>query len=157
MRRIALLFPFALAAAACTGSPPPVTASASTQAAPQQAEARIGDVVVHASAVQTSALDAGIAGRYGLERSGRVAMQLVSVRRADGSDASGLPVTLEATVTPNGGAAQRVALREIRVDGLVDRVGTIEIAPPETLRFDVVVRYGASTSTMQFTRDFFPR
>ncbi|HEY4582622.1 MAG TPA: DUF4426 domain-containing protein [Lysobacter sp.] len=157
MRRIALLAPFALALAACTGSAPPVAATMSAQAAPQQAEARIGDVVVHASAVQTSTLDAAIAKRYGLERSGRTAMLLVGVRRADGSDASGLPVNIEATVSPNGGTPQRVTLREIRVDGLVDRIGTVEIAPPETLRFDVVVRYGDSTSTMRFTRDFFPR
>ena len=157
MRRVILLPPFILALAAFAGRAPPVASSASAEAAPQQAEPRLGDVVVHASALQTATLDAAIAKRYGLERSGRVAMLLVSVRRADGSDASGLPVNVEATVSPNGGTPQRVTLREIRVNDLVDRVGTVGIAPPETLRFDVVVRYGNSTSTMQFTRDFFPR
>ena len=154
MRRIALLAPFVLALAACGGSTPPVTAS--TSQAPQQAEARLGDVVVHASALQTSTLDEAIAKRDGLERSGRVAMLLVSVRRADGSDAAGLPVSIDATVTPDRGTPERITLREISVDGLVDRVGTVEIAPPESLRFDLVIRYGNSTSTMQFTRDFFP-
>lgn len=154
MRRIALLAPFVLALAACGGSTPPVTAS--TSQAPQQAEARLGDVVVHASALQTSTLDEAIAKRYGLERSGRVAMLLVSVRRADGSDAAGLPVSIDATVTPDRGTPERITLRQISVDGLVDRVGTVEIAPPESLRFDLVIRYGNSTSTMQFTRDFFP-
>ena len=154
MRRIALLAPFVLALAACGGSTPPVTAS--TSQAPQQAEARLGDVVVHASALQTSTLDEAIAKRYGLERSGRVAMLLVSVRRADGSDAAGLPVSIDATVTPDRGTPERITLREISVDGLVDRVGTVQIAPPESLRFDLVIRYGNSTSTMQFTRDFFP-
>ena len=154
MRRIALLAPFVLALAACGGSTPPVTAS--TSQAPQQAEARLGDVVVHASALQTSTLDEAIAKRYGLERSGRVAMLLVSVRRADGSDAAGLPVSIDATVTPDRGTPERITLRQVSVDGLVDRVGTVEIAPPESLRFDLVIRYGNSTSTMQFTRDFFP-
>ena len=154
MRRIALLAPLILALAACGGAtPPPVTAS--TSQAPQQAEARIGDVVVHASALQTSTLDEAIAKRYGLERSARTAMLLVSVRRTDGSDASGLPVSIEATVTPDRGTPERITLREISVDGLIDRVSTVGIAPPESLRFDVVVRYGNSTSTMQFTRDFF--
>ena len=128
MRRIALLAPFVLALAACGGSTPPVTAS--TSQAPQQAEARLGDVVVHASALQTSTLDEAIAKRYGLERSGRVAMLLVSVRRADGSDAAGLPVSIDATVTPDRGTPERITLREISVDGLVDRVGTVQIAPP---------------------------
>ena len=155
MRRIALLAPFVLALAACGGSTPPVTAS--TSQAPQQAEARLGDVVVHASALQTSTLDEAIAKRYGLERSGRVAMLLVSVRRADGSDAAGLPVSIDATVTPDRGTPERITLREISVDGLVDRVGTVEIAPPESLRFDLVIRYGNSTSTMQISRDFFPQ
>ena len=154
MRRIALLAPFVLALAACGGSTPPVTAS--TSQAPQQAEARLGDVVVHASALQTSTLDEAIAKRYGLERSGRIAMLLVSVRRADGSDAAGLPVSIDATVTPDRGTPERITLREISVDGLVDRVGTVEIAPPESLRFDLVIRYGTSTSTMQISRDFFP-
>ena len=154
MRRIALLAPFVLALAACGGSTPPVTAS--TSQVPQQAEARLGDVVVHASALQTSTLDEAIAKRYGLERSGRVAMLLVSVRRADGSDAAGLPVSIDATVTPDRGTPERITLRQISVDGLVDRVGTVKIAPPESLRFDLVIRYGNSTSTMQFTRDFFP-
>lgn len=155
MRRIALLAPFVLALAACGGSTPPVTAS--TSQAPQQAEARLGDVVVHASALQTSTLDEAIAKRYGLERSGRIAMLLVSVRRADGSDAAGLPVSIDATVTPDRGTPERITLREISVDGLVDRVGTVEIAPPESLRFDLVIRYGNSTSTMQISRDFFPQ
>ena len=155
MRRIALLAPFVLALAACGGSTPPVTAS--TSQAPQQAEARLGDVVVHASALQTSTLDEAIAKRYGLERSGRIAMLLVSVRRADGSDAAGLPVSIDATVTPDRGTPERITLREISVDGLVVRVGTVEIAPPESLRFDLVIRYGNSTSTMQISRDFFPQ
>lgn len=155
MRRIALLAPFVLALAACGGSTPPVTAS--TSQAPQQAEARLGDVVVHASALQTSTLDEAIAKRYGLERSGRIAMLLVSVRRADGSDAAGLPVSIDATVTPDRGTPERITLRQISVDGLVDRVGTVEIAPPESLRFDLVIRYGNSTSTMQISRDFFPQ
>ena len=155
MRRIALLAPFVLALAACGGSTPPVTAS--TSQAPQQAEARLGDVVVHASALQTSTLDEAIAKRYGLERSGRVAMLLVSVRRADGSDAAGLPVSIDATVTPDRGTPERITLRQISVDGLVDRVGTVQIAPPESLRFDLVIRYGTSTSTMQISRDFFPQ
>ena len=55
------------------------------------------------------------------------------------------------------GTPERITLRQISVDGLVDRVGTVEIAPPESLRFDLVIRYGTSTSTMQISRDFFPQ
>jgi hypothetical protein len=151
-----LAFSLSLLLAACSRGGPsaaPAVESSSTQ----QAEARIGDVVVHASAVQATALDAATLSQHGLERSDRNVLLLVSVRRLDGGDASGLPVTVTAQVAPDGAAPQPVTLREVRVDGLVDRIGSVEVAPPETLRFDVSIRYGQATSTMRFTRTFFAK
>lgn len=141
--------------AACGNDAPPASASTSV-AMPQEAETRIGDVTVHASVAQTSALDASVATQYGLERSDRLAMLLVSVRRTDGSPAPA-GVVIEATAIPSQGARQPVTLRELRVGELVDRVGTVEIAPPESLRFELSIRYGNATSTMDFSRDFYPR
>lgn len=156
--RIALPLLAALLLAAGCSREAPVTASTSASSgASQQAEARLGDAVVHASVVQTSTLDAAIAQRYGLERSDRLAMLLVSVRRADGADGPVPDVRVEASAGPTGAAPQPVSLRELRVDGLVDRVGTVAIAPPETLQFELTLRYGGATSTMRFTRDFFAR
>ncbi|AXK71377.1 DUF4426 domain-containing protein [Lysobacter sp. TY2-98] len=153
MRRIAAVLALVLLAG-CSKDTAPVAATSTT--APQEAQVRIGDVVVHASVVQTSMLDASIAREYGLERSDRTAMLLVSARNPNG-DAPPSPVDISATVTPANGAPQPIALREVNVGGLVDHVGTIDIAPPETLKFEVRVRYGSATSTLQFTRDFFPR
>ncbi|MGY3265372.1 DUF4426 domain-containing protein [Lysobacter sp. HA35] len=153
MRNTALAIAL-LALAACSSDAPPVTAAASS--APQEAEARVGDVVVHASVVQTSTLDEAVAREYGLERSDRSAMLLVSARDAKG-DAPSSKVDISATVAPVGGVAQPIDLREVRVGDLVDHVGTVDIAPPEALKFDVTVRYGSATSTMSFTRDVFPR
>ena len=143
---------FGIAACADDHRGPP----AGTRSAPQEAEARIGDAIMHVSVVQTATLDARIAGQYGLERSDRLAMLLVSVRRTDGSPGPA-DVEVTATAVPSQGAPQPIALRRIRVDDLVDHVGTVEIAPPETIRFDVVVRYGTAASTMSFSRDFYPR
>lgn len=143
-----------LALAGCTGSAPPVTAS--TQAAPQEAQVRVGDVVVHASVVPTSTLPDAAAKEYGLERGDGLAMLMVSARSPDGGPAPA-GVTITATAGPVNGVPEPVTLREVRSGDLVDRVGTVPIAPPETLRFDVVVNYGSATSTLQFTRDFFPR
>ena len=154
MPRTLALTMLMLALAACGGES---RTGSSATAAPQQAEARIGDVVVHASAVQATALDDAFLRANGIERSDRIVMLLVSVRRADGGDASTLPVTVTARAGAEGDALQPLTLREVRVDGLVDRIGTLDIAPPEALRFDVSIRYGGSTSTMQFSRTFFPR
>ena len=41
---------------------------------------------------------------------------------------------------------------------LLDYVGSVEITPPDTLRFDVnIVRENGASSRMQFNRDFYPR
>ena len=49
-------------------------------------------------------------------------------------------------------------MRELRSGDLLDYVGTVEIAMPDTLRFDLtIVREGGATSTMQFSREFYPR
>jgi hypothetical protein len=158
MRHV-LALPALLALAACSGGSTATSASSASSAgsSTQQAEARVGDVVVHASAVQVTALDPAFVREHGLERSDRSVLLLVSVRRADGGDASGLPLSVTAQVAPEGAASQALTLREVRVDGLVDRIATVDVAPPETLRFDVSIRYGESTSTMQFSRTFFAK
>ncbi|WP_133500308.1 DUF4426 domain-containing protein [Cognatilysobacter terrigena] len=153
MRTVVLALALALLAG-CGRDAPPITASAASST--QQAQARIGDVVVHASVVQTSTLDEAVAREYGLERSDRTAMLLISARNANG-DAPPSAVDITATVAPVNGVPQPIALREVHVGDLVDHVGTVDIAPPETLKFDVTLRYGSATSSMQFTRDFFPR
>lgn len=157
MRIGALLIAILPLLGACSSSAPPVTASSSASSNAQSAEAHVGDIAVHASVLQTSMLDESTARQYGLERSNRVVMLLVSARRADDAP---LPASfkVEARVADSSGnGAQPIALHTVKVDGLVDYVGTVDIAPPESLRFDVVASYETATSTMQFTRDFYPR
>jgi hypothetical protein len=69
-----------------------------------------------------------------------------------------LPATVTATVTNLSGQRQQIALRELRSGDLLDYVGTTETSLPDTLRFDLtIVREGGASSTMQFTREFYPR
>jgi hypothetical protein len=159
MRRLLALPVLLLALAACgnDGARREAGTSASASASSQQAEARVGDVVVHASAVQATALDEAFLRRNGLERSDRNVILVVSVRRVDGSDATGLPVAVTAQAAPEGSPLQPVTLRDVDVDGLRDRIGAVAIAPPDAMRFEVAIRYAGSTSTMQFSRTFFPR
>jgi hypothetical protein len=154
MRKPLIAFALLCVLAACgRDTPPPGT----PQAAAQDAEARIGDVAVHASLVQTSALDASVAKQYDLERSDRSAMLLLSVRR-DGDAPLPASLKLDARASDASGASARpVALRRVVVDGLVDYVGTIDVAPPERLRVDVTVAYDNATSELRITRDLYPR
>jgi len=108
--------------------------------------------------VQTSTLGAGVASQYGIRRAPGTVMLLVAVRTGDDGDESAVPARVTATATDLRGQRQDIAMRELRVGDLLDYVGTVETTLPDTLRFDVtIVREGGATSSMQFTREFFPQ
>lgn len=134
----------------------------SATAAPQEAVARSNDVTVRASALQTSALSPAVAQQYAIARDDATVMLLVAVRRGpDGQDVA-VPARVQAIATDLRGQRHTVELRELRTgEGsaqLLDYIGTVEIALPDTLRFDIDVtpENGAST-TVQFSREFYPR
>ncbi|UNK50747.1 DUF4426 domain-containing protein [Lysobacter sp. S4-A87] len=143
--------------AGCSGSAPPPATPAAT--APQgEAVSRVGDVSVRANAMQTSALSPGVASQYGISRADNTVMLLVAVRQGPEAQEVALPARITATATDLRGRRQNIEMRELRSGDLLDYIGTAEATPPDTLRFDVtVVRENGATSTMQFTRDFYPR
>ena len=156
---VAMAFMSMLALGACGGSnapSPPVPAASATKSA--EAVTRIGDVSIHASVVQTSTLAPAVASAYGITRDERRVLLLVAVRQGLEAQAVALPAQVVATVTDLRGRRQDIAMRELRSNGLLDYVGTVDIELPDTLRFDVAVtRTGGATSTMQFNREFYPR
>ena len=133
-------------------------AAATAPSAPQEAVTRIGDVTIRASVVQTSTLPEAVAMQYGIERSDRLALLLVAVRQGAEAQETALPATITATATDLRGRRQDIPMRELRTGDLLDYVGTAEIDLPDTLRFELtIVREGGAQSTMQFTREFYPR
>ncbi len=154
---IALMSMLALGACGGSNAPPPA-APAAPATAPAEAVARIGDVSVHASVVQTSTLGEGVAREYGITRDEHRVLLLVAVRQGPEAEATALPAQVVATVTDLRGRRQDIAMRELRSGELLDYIGTVEIDLPDTLRFDVVVtRAGGASSTLQFNREFYPR
>lgn len=158
MNRLALVSAALLSVvlAGCGGStPPPATPAA---AAPQEAISRIGDVTIRASVLPTATLAADVASQYGITRDDRTVMLLVGVRQGPEAQEAALPAQISATATNLSGQRHRIDMRELRSGDLLDYVGTVEIAMPDTLRFDLtIVRDGGATSTMQFSREFYPR
>lgn len=158
-----VLLALALVALAACDRTPPQPAPAGSGAAVQDAVARTGDVTIRASAVQTSMLNEAVARQYGIQRSDRLAMLLVTVRRGPEGQETSLPAQVLAKASDLRGRAQIVEMREVRSGGpdpatmLIDYIGTVGIDPPDTLRFDVrVTPERGATSSMQFTREFFP-
>jgi len=156
----ALLLCGALLLSACGGDAPK---PARRIDAPQEAITRIGDVTIRANVMRTASLNEAVARGYGIERSDRTLMLLVSVRRGpDGQDIA-LPATVQASVANLHGQRRDIAMRELRTgdpasgpeQALIDYVGTVDVSPPDTLSFDLkIVREGGATSAMQFSRDF---
>lgn len=149
----------ALSLAACgkDAAPSPV-ASAPSSASADEAVARVGDVTMHASVMQTSSLNEGVAKEYGIARSDNTVLLLIAVRKGADAQDTALPATIKATATDLSGRRHDIAMRELRTGSLLDYVGSVDISLPDTLRFDVsIVRENGASSRMQFNREFFPR
>jgi len=132
--------------------------AAHAEAARQPAELQVGDVRIHASLAPTASLNADIAGRYGIEPARDVQLLLVGVRRGPVHEETSLPARVDVRVRDLRGVRQDVAMREVRADGFIDYVGSVRVAPPDTLAFEVrVQREGAGTPhILRFSRDVFP-
>ncbi|GAB3728752.1 hypothetical protein GCM10028862_06500 [Luteimonas pelagia] len=153
----ALLLAAIATLSACGGERP--EPARPVDAAPAQASVRVGDVTLRANVVETGTLGEEVARRYGIERRPGVALLFVGVRRGDGAGEQALPARVSATVTDLRGNTRPVALRELRSGegdaALVDYAGTVEYAPPETLRFDIEADWGAARrGELQLQRDF---
>jgi len=122
------------------------------------AETRIGDVSIRASAIQTSQLDARIARQYGLQRDPNTVLLLVTVDRGPRATADAMPSSIQATATDLRGSRQPLALHEVRSGDAIDYIGTTATSLPDTLRFEIeIVRAGGARSSMSMSRDFYPR
>jgi hypothetical protein len=152
---LVLLFAFELAACNHDASSTATATATSTDAA-ADATATSNGITLRASVVETADLQASVARGYGIEREPNQAMLLLTVRDANGDNAN--PASLQATVTGLKGGERPLPLREIRVDGFVDRIGLIPVAAPDTLTFEVRAQLApGSTSTVRLSRDFYPR
>ncbi len=148
---------------ASTATAPAADARAATQAQ-SEATARIGDVTIRASAVQTSMLAAASAQRYGIDQDARRVLLLVTLRRQDDNDARPVVAQVTAKVTNAKGSHQPLALHPLpqanpgQDTGATDYIGTIDISLPDTLRFDVRITTGnGDAAALHFSRDFYPR
>ena len=153
MRKIAAAL-LCLALAACGNDAPK---SAQRIDTPHEQVSRVRDITIRANVLPTAQLNEAMARAYGIERGERKAMLLISVRQGpDGQDTS-LPATVQAAATNLHGQRQEIVMREVRTGELIDYVGTADASPPDTLSFDIkIVREGAATETMTFSRDFAP-
>lgn len=145
----------AIGLSACGGTAPPPSGAANTV---QETVSRIGDVTIRANAMPTATLGEQVATQYGITRADNTVMLLVGVRQGSDAAETALPARITATATDLRGRRHDIAMRELRSGDLLDYIGTVDVTPPDTLRFDItIVREGGASSTMQFSRDFYPK
>ena len=139
------------ALAACGGGSSPVPA----QPAQPPAELHVGDLHVHATAVNTLALPAQVTRAYGIARGEQTWMLLVTTRRGEEGRDVAVPAKVVASARDLQGRKIEIPMRELRTgEGLLDNVGTFSITPPDTLQFTVeVTPAGAPAGTLRFTRE----
>lgn len=144
--------------AACGGAPTG-TAELSGQrtASLQPATLELGDVRISASVAPSASLGPAIADRYGVSPDRGTQLLLVGLRRGPEHDETALPARVVARARDLRGVWQDVAMREVRSEGFIDYVGTVRVAPPDTLAFEVTVLPEGTPApqVLRFSRDVF--
>lgn len=150
MRAAAVLLAFTLASCSGGGSAPKPA-----QPAPPPAELRADDLHLRATAVPTLQLPERVARGYGIDRAEGSVLLLVALRTGpEGADRA-VAARVEAQAMDLQGRRSAILMRELRTGELLDYIGTIEVAPPETLRFRVdVVAEGRAPMRLEFAREF---
>jgi hypothetical protein len=148
---------FALALAGCGNhASSSTTATATTGNAANDATATSQGITLRASVVETADLQESVAHGYGIARRPNQALLLLTVRDAQGDNAT--PVSLQAMVSDLKGGTRPLPLREIDAGDFVDRIGLVPLSAPDTLTFEVRAQLApGSTSTVRLSRDFYPR
>lgn len=125
----------------------------------QQLEAKVGDVSVYMTAIQTSSIPAEVAREHGIPQRDDLIMLRISPRRQkENGEIVSAPMEVQATATTLVGSLQPLPLRQVMANGLVDHIGTIEVQLPETVSFKATLAApdGAS-ETLSLTGKFSKR
>jgi hypothetical protein len=154
---IALCFALALAGCGRGASPAPAPMAATTPGdAAGGSTATSNGMTLRANVMETQDLQESVARGYGIAREPNQALLLLTVRDADGDNAT--PVSLQATVSDLKGGERPLQLREIRIGEFVDHIALVPVAAPDTLTFGIRAQLApGSTSAMRVSRDFYPR
>ena len=152
-----LCLAFALSGCGHGDTPPRAPMAATTPGdAANGATATSNGITLRANVMETQDLQESVAASYGIAREPNQALLLLTVRDANGDNAT--PVSLQATVSDLKGGKRPLPLQEIRAGEFVDRIGLAPVAAPDTLTFEVRAQLApGSTSTVRVSRDLYPR
>lgn len=130
-----------------------------TPSAPAQTTTERGDIVVHHSAIATTALQPEVARQYAITRSAGRALLNIAVQRrqADGSTRA-VTAAVSGAATTASGQRQELAVREVREGDAIYYLAEPRITAPETLNFELAVTPEGESAplSVRFSQEFFP-
>lgn len=139
------------------GPKPAATQTVTTNAASAPMHSvQLGEQVIAAQVIPTRLLDASVTRRYGIDRDADRALLLITVRSSSGDAITADGLQLSAQAGELHATPAPVALRPLQVDGFTDFAGTLQAAPPATLRIAIQAERDGMRTELAFTHDWLP-
>ncbi len=162
MHLLPRIFLLTLALAACSrndtmGASASSVSTATLGQGAASASTTVGGATLQTSTVSIADLNAAIAERYGIDRSGEGVLLLVTVRDAAGNGIAPGDLQLQATAGTLTEAARPLPLRAITTNGLTDYIGAFNTGAPATVQFRLTATRGGSRADIATTAELYPR
>jgi len=148
-----LVLPLAslLALAACSGGQAPQRVQ---PVAPVDSVRTLGALQVRYNALPSLALPESAAQAYGLDRGAGRALVIVALRQQQGDDEVPVQGSVRGVAVDLSGRRQQITFKPVRTGDAVDQVGSVEISPRDTLRFELDVASDIGGGPLRFERSF---
>lgn len=148
-----LVLPLAslLALAGCSGGQAPQRVQ---PVAPVDSVRTLGALQVRYNALPSLALPESAAQAYGLDRGAGRALVIVALRQRQGDDEVPVQGSVRGVAVDLSGRRQQITFKPVRTGDAVDQVGSVEISPRDTLRFELDVASDIGGGPLRFERSF---
>ncbi|TAA27074.1 DUF4426 domain-containing protein [Pseudoxanthomonas winnipegensis] len=140
-----------LALAACSGGQSPQRVQ---PVAPVDSVRTLGALQVRYNALPSLALPESAAQAYGLDRGAGRALVIVALRQRQGDDEVPVQGSVRGVAVDLSGRRQQITFKPVRTGDAVDQVGSVEISPHDTLRFELDVASDLGGGPLRFERSF---
>jgi hypothetical protein len=140
-----------LAAAGCSGNQTPQPA---VFVPPAESSSDFGDLRVHYNALPTASLGDAVARDYDVQKDPGTGMMVVALRRLSDGNEVATQGDVTAVVLDLQGVRQQVDFRAVKTGDYTDHLGTFEMSPRNTYRFEVTVKSDGRTEVVKFQRSF---
>jgi len=122
--------------------------------APAQAFTDFDDLRVHYNVMPTLTLPEAMAREYGVAKDADTALVFVALRRLVNGQEQAAQGEVAGQALDLQGKRQRVRLASVKIGEYTDHIGTIEVSPRDSYRFELDVSADGRTHTVKFQRNF---